>query len=489
MFESLKKDAIIFIFFLILVFFTAYSKDIFSLNWWNNFDMDIFILSNSISILQNNTQSFFDHPGLVPILLFSVYLLLIDFFNILGFELFNLFHKKNFLIYIEEVVIHLRIFNILSIGILLFTFYKLFNFHLKNIFLSILFTISLFINIDFLSFNFHPVRTEIFSLIFLNCIFLFSINSKIVRTISIILGLFLGLAIFSKIQVILIFFIYIMIFRYKFFIDAISLEKFNFNYLIFNFLFSIIIYFFNGNLIDSFTYFLLLSFFYFYFYKFDKSKLFPETFFSFIMGFILLLIFFYFNFDYRNIEVALSPIQNSMRWAQERYILNKYFELDKLTTNNIPEFLNNYKNYIVIITINFFLIFKKKNIKEIIILNVIFFSVIVIWTLFSQRSGLLRYGIYMMPLFYLFLSLLLFNEKHKFKLKILLLLFFINLFMNFSFVSTKYKSVNNLSNIRNIHQSCYNLNEQKNYNYLNYFFSANKKDIKTICSSLRQILK
>ena len=72
MIRDFKKDLFIYLTFLILSFFLSYKKNIFNLEWWINFDMDIFILSNSISILLNNTQSFYDHPGLVPILLFSI---------------------------------------------------------------------------------------------------------------------------------------------------------------------------------------------------------------------------------------------------------------------------------------------------------------------------------------------------------------------------------------------------------------------------------
>ena len=215
MIRNLRKDIFILLIFLILSFFVSYKKGIFDLDWWAHFDMDIFILSNSVSILLNNSQSFYDHPGLVPILLFSLYLFLIDFFNVLGFELVHFYNETNYINYIEKIIYHLRIFNTFSIGILLFTFYKLFDYYLKNLFLSVLISISLFINLNFLSFNFSPVRTEVISLIFLNSLFLLSLYLKKDRKNLIILGLLLALALLSKIQIILVFFVYILLFSFR----------------------------------------------------------------------------------------------------------------------------------------------------------------------------------------------------------------------------------------------------------------------------------
>ena len=105
MISNLRKDIFILFIFLILSFFISYKKGNFDLDWWVNFDMDIFILSNSVSILLNNSQSFYDHPGLIPIILFSVYLFLIDFFNILGFELVHFYNEENYINYIKKLFI------------------------------------------------------------------------------------------------------------------------------------------------------------------------------------------------------------------------------------------------------------------------------------------------------------------------------------------------------------------------------------------------
>ena len=490
MINNLRKDIFILLIFLTLSFFVSYKKGIFDLDWWVNFDMDIFILSNSVSILLNNSQSFYDHPGLIPILLFSLYLFLIDFFNILGFELVHFYNEINFIDYIKKIIFHLRIFNIFSIGILLFTFYKLFNYYLKNLFLSGLITISLFINLNFLSFNFSPVRTEVISLIFLNSLFLLSFYIKKDRKKLLISGLFLGLALFSKIQIILVFFVYILLFS---FIGQ-SIKKkiinyFNYNYFFLSFIFSIIIFFLNRSIIDAFIYFSLFSFFNFYFYDSEKFYYFIYKIFYFYFGFVLIFIFIYINYDYKNIDVVLQPIQNSLRWAQEKYSLSQNFTLDKFKSINIFDTLIGYRNYIIIIILNFFLILKTKKTEIKIISSLIFFSIFVVFTLFSIRFGFLRYGIYTMPLFYLLCTFLLISEKIEFKFNILIFLFIINIFLNFSFLNSKYKSQNNLSNIIQIHKSCYNVDNQKEYNYLNYFFSADKKDLKIICKSLNTFLK
>lgn len=87
------------------------------------------------------------------------------------------------------------------------------------------------------------------------------------------------------------------------------------------------------------------------------------------------------------------------------------------------------------------------------------------------------------------LSYLLISEKIEFVTKILLFLFITNLILNFSFINSKYNSHNKPNNIIQINNYCNNVNNLKEYNYLNYFFSANKRDLKTICNSLNTFLK
>ena len=83
-----------------------------------------------------------------------------------------------------------------------------------------------------------------------------------------ILGLFLGLALFSKIQIILDFFVYFLLFNFKKQIKKKKIINYlNLNYF-FKFYFSIIIFCLNKSVIDSFVYFLLFSFFNFYFYNY-----------------------------------------------------------------------------------------------------------------------------------------------------------------------------------------------------------------------------
>ena len=186
------------------------------------------------------------------------------------------------------------------------------------------------------------------------------------------------------------------------------------------FIFSIIIYFFNKSIIDTFIYFLLFSFFNFYFYDYEKFNYFIKKIFFFYFGFILIFLFIYINYEYKNIEVALNPIQNSLRWAQEKYGLSAHTQLEKLKNTNIFDVLKGYRNYIVIIFANIFLILRNKKFENKIISNLILFTILVIFILFSIRSGFLRYGIYTIPLFYLLFSCLLTFEKIKFKRKMLL---------------------------------------------------------------------
>ena len=69
------------------------------------------------------------------------------------------------------------------------------------------------------------------------------------------------------------------------------------------------------------------------------------------------------NYDYKNIDVVLEPIQNSLRWAQEKYSLSQHFTLEKFKSINIFDTLISYRNYIIIIILNLFLILKIKKLK------------------------------------------------------------------------------------------------------------------------------
>ena len=90
--------------------------------------MDIIILSNSLSLLKDKSQSYFDHPGLTTMLFFSGFLKLQEILKILNFQLDNFlriyFIFKKFRCYNFQ----LRIFNLLSISILIFSFFIILNY-------------------------------------------------------------------------------------------------------------------------------------------------------------------------------------------------------------------------------------------------------------------------------------------------------------------------------------------------------------------------
>ena len=116
MLTNSKQDILIFLLFIILIFFFAHFKGVFTTNWWINFDMDVIIASNSISILNNNRQSYFDHPGLTPIVFFSFFLRIVEFLNFLNFEIINYYDQINFLKNISDLIHQIKIFNILCIS-------------------------------------------------------------------------------------------------------------------------------------------------------------------------------------------------------------------------------------------------------------------------------------------------------------------------------------------------------------------------------------
>jgi hypothetical protein len=229
--------------------------------------MDVIIASNSISILNNNTQSYFDHPGLTPMVLFSFFLRISEFLNFLNFKIINYYDPINFLKNISNLIHQIKIFNILSISILMFTFFKIFEIFFKNKIYSILLTSALFINYNFLALNFFPARTEVLSLLFLNLIFIFSISYNINKTLMFLLGVFFALSLFSKMQIILICIIYSLIFMDEdIFFNLKEKVKIFFKYFfLINIIISMTIYFFSYQLLDSFVFFLIFSIFNLYF--------------------------------------------------------------------------------------------------------------------------------------------------------------------------------------------------------------------------------
>ena len=162
MFKNLRTNLIIFFSLLILIFFIAYIKNIFSSPWWINFDMDIIISSNSISLLNDKSQSYFDHPGLTTMLFFSQFLKIQEILKILDFQIENFYDSILFLKNIDTVIFQLRIFNLLSISILIFSFFKIFDYFLNNKFLALLFSFTLLINYNFLSLNFFQQELRFF---------------------------------------------------------------------------------------------------------------------------------------------------------------------------------------------------------------------------------------------------------------------------------------------------------------------------------------
>ena len=87
-----------------------------------------------------------------------------------------------------------------------------------------------------------------------------------------------------------------------------------------------------------------------------------------------------------------------------------------------------------------------------------------------MRSGFFRYGIYILPIFYLLsakiLTLQNFNKKKNF----LIFLILINLIVNFSFVSHKYNAGDNTRITKDLCRNKENLNSKA---LINYYFSIN----------------
>ena len=473
MIKSNQENYLIFFFFIFLCFSLAIHKNIFIQDWSSNFDMDIIIVSNSLSILNNKFQSFFDHPGFTTIFLFSLYLKILDFFNVLSFNLVDINQSSFLLNNISELIFHARIFNLISIAFLLQTFFLLFQNILKNKLLSFLITLALFFSYDFLSYNFFPVRTEIFSLLFLNLMFIFIFYRISYKIFFLLFGIFLSLALFSKIQVVLLIFVYLLIFSKidKSIFFHIKKSKFFKLNIILNTIFSILLYYSFRNTLDALIYFFLLNSLSIFFYNFNKSIKFEDYIFVFF-GFSFLLIFIkFFSYNINNINTVFTPLTSSLRWVQEKYLLfNLFNDGVKNSIFNI-ELYKNLKNYLIIISYLIVLFFLKfTSIKQKKYYYIIFISIFILWTIFSMRSGFLRYGIYILPIFYLLFAKILTLQNFDKKKFFLIFLILINLIVNFSFVSHKYNAGDNTRITKDLCRNKENLNSKT---LINYYFSIN----------------
>ena len=238
---------------------------------------------------------------------------------------------------------------------------------------------------------------------------------------------------------------------------------------------------------DSFIFFVLLSCFNIYLIDKLNNKDILNIYFFYI-GFFLVIYIFFINYDLRNVEVVLNPIKNSLRWSQDQYLLTNYFKLIYYNDLSILNILNNYKNFFLIIS---------KNILFLIILNhnriikfnyiLILISILIVWILFSQRSGFLRYGIYILPCFYILLTKMFYFDKKKLNIKIIFTFFIINILFNLSFFIEKYETENNLINIDRIQKICDLSDKNEKFYKLNYFFSNKKNDVEIICSNIDKV--
>ena len=473
MIKNNQENYLIFFFFIFLCFSLAIHKNIFIQDWSSNFDMDIIIVSNSLSILNNKFQSFFDHPGFTTIFFFSLYLKFLNFLNVLSFNLVDINQSSFLLNNISELIFHARIFNLISIALLLQTFLLLFQNILKNKLLSFLITLALFFSYDFLSYNFFSVRTEIFSLLFVNLMFIFIFYRISNKIFFLIFGILLSLALFSKIQVILLIFIYLLIFSKidkSIFFHVKKSKFFRLNFIL-NIIFSIFLYFTFHNILDTLIYFFLLNAINIFFYNYNKSIKFEDYIFVFL-GFSVLFIFIkLFSYDINNINTVFTPLTSSLRWVQEKYLLFNLFNDGVQNSIFNTELYKNFKNYLIIISYLIVLFFLKlKSIKQKKYYYVIFISIFILWTIFSMRSGFFRYGIYILPIFYLLFAKILTLQNFNKKKNFLIFLILINLIVNFSFVSHKYNAGDNLKITKNLCRDKENLNSKA---LIYYYFSIN----------------
>ena len=297
-----KKDDLQRLFILICSIVIVLNKNIFS-HWTHSADQDFTLIYNALIINSGYKPEYFDHPGYTQILLLSLLFDFLKFFGINSINQINDLHD-NFLIKdFNNLFVAGRILNIGLIFFIGITFKNILNKisdnKLLNLSLVILYLIS---SINFAS---SVIRTELISILFFLLSIFFFINfikkNILSRKDLFFIGLFLTLAIFSKIQLIFIFPLFVFIFFALYQSESTTNEKkLNYKLYIFPslifFLTNLAIYYFSEGIFNQLLVwiFVLILFLFIFFIsklKFRSNYFLPYIFIYFLLGVLFSVMF------------------------------------------------------------------------------------------------------------------------------------------------------------------------------------------------------
>ena len=509
--SKFQKHYNYFIFGLILLVFCVSFFQMNSQHWSSHFDSDWFNIYNILLIKSGIVQDFYDHPAFTLFFINSIILQIYELLDSsLKFDLRYIEDVKNLDEYFEKIFYIARLINaIFHCATIYLLHLILIKFNVNKI-ISIL-LISCLIFSNFFLINLFQIRPEIISVFFILVSFYLIIKFNNNKNFYFLFfsGFAVGLAFISKIQIIFfIFFIIFIVPTIKYFLkdDSDKTGK-NLNFFYFKLLISLyflisLIYIFLEILviynheryighakIDLYG-FILFNFLYLFYLKFFLKNSYKE-----VKFYISCYIVFFIGFVSTAIILVLIDFVNLIPVNHNIYFkfLNPYYFLSNRTFdgNFLNLLINFFKPEIIInnkfLLISLILIFPYLGkIFQVKLFNIFLSFGILLLTIFSNN---LRYfELYEIYTFLAFLFFFIFlNQDDFFKLKILLISFFLILTIHNTFYKNNFNNYfNRISYFENCNTSDWILIQNKNglKDWLPWTKKFDENFYKKICSDV-----
>ncbi len=207
-FEKIKLG-LIFLIFIVYFFSNIYQFN--SQHWSSLMDHDFYILYNSLLLSSGLEQEGRDHPAFTTFFLYNLIFNLVDLFqNFYLSDINKILSSSNIDQSLQFYFDVSRIVNFFINFFLFISFYYL----LKNLEIKkeiIYFVLIIFLTSSWYSLSFYSLRSENLSLLFINLSLIFILKKKNFVVNCFLAGVFFGIAMFTKIQI-LFFILYIALF-------------------------------------------------------------------------------------------------------------------------------------------------------------------------------------------------------------------------------------------------------------------------------------
>lgn len=294
MIKNFEKIIIGFVFLILIIYFYLNIYQLSFQHWSSMMDHDFYILYNSLLLSSGLEQEGRDHPAYSTFLINSLIFNLVDFFqNSYTSNIDQLLSSSKIDLSLGFYFNISRIVNCFINLFLLFSFYEVLKkINIKREIIS--FALLIFVISNWYALSFYALRSENLSLLFVNLSLIYVLKKKNFIFNYFIAGIFFGIAMFTKIQIIfflsyVFFFILLGNCDNKEIREKFSYNKFTKNYFAISFIALFFLYIFFQLKIQEYP-------------RFEKNRYLDL--FVFILGFVFLLtfIFYYFRSNPKIIE-------------------------------------------------------------------------------------------------------------------------------------------------------------------------------------------